>query len=589
MANFIALVDGDTERRGRFLRRVLAEIMPVESLRIDSVEVGDFAAVWAASDRAPISSTCSDTSAAIIWGDAIPGPGSERLDAPGLLRAWEPRPKALPGPFDGFHAALRYDGVQGLTLGADLLGLFPVYYAQRAGVLLIGSSPELFRHHPFFPARLNGEGLAGILLTHAPFEGRALLAGVRRLRPGFLLRWHRESEPVEAEQYAMPAAASIESGSFREDVDRLDATLAMAIDRHVPRNGTAGVLLSGGRDSRLLAGYLRERGHPLHALTLGAPTDYEVIGATAVARALGCTHRVMALEEQQFPPGAELQAKWEHLGSGFASIHMWGAIAPLRDLPSRCLSGYLREIREVEPMPTAFAELLVGVRHRGIAPATLHRLMRRDAFDGMIAGLERRLQVVYEQGCSVEAQRPWRFLLAHDWRSHAGGVPWKLSFGSWPVLPILDRAVLELLSALPDSSLADRRAQDEILRRRFPDLARLPLDRNSDDTLPLLPSVGQRILHRVRRGVEPIRRRIPRKVERRYYHRVYDVNGPGWRAVRQLAERHRERLASLFDMNVLSELVPGPDTRIDIEHPIQGSFGTKMLIGLMLWSGDHLS
>jgi asparagine synthase (glutamine-hydrolysing) len=569
------------------MQRVRNDIAPVDALRIGSVECRDFSAVWAAHPGAPISTTVTPTSAALIWGDAIPGPSSERLEAEGLLRAWDPLGTMPPSPFDGFHAALRYDAMRGLLFGADLLGLFPVYYAADHGAVVLGTSPELFRHHPCFPAELSREGLAGLLLTHAPLDGGALLAGVRRLRAGHVLTWRQGAGAVELLQYTIPVPPPVHRGSFQDDVERLDAAFVNTIERHVQPNETTGILLSGGRDSRQLAGYLRARGNRLHALTLGVPTDYEVACATAVARVLGCTHHVRDLSESDFTAGAIRQARWEHLGTGFSTIHMWGAIAPLRDLPPRVVCGHLRD-RELEPTPVAFDELLRGPRHRGIKAATLRRLLRADVFDGLVERLDDRLREVYESGCAVESQRPWRFFLAHGSRSHAGAVPWKLSFGSWPVLPILDREVLEVISGLPDSSLANRRAQDEILRHRFPDLARLPLDRNTHNTLPLLPSVTQRIRHRVRHAIEPIRRRMPRKLERRYYHRVYDINGPGWRAVRRLAEPHRERLAQLVDMDVLAELVPSPDARVAVEHTIRDTFGTKMLIGLMLWSADHL-
>ncbi len=589
MANFIAIVDADGERRRRFVRRVHAEIAPLEGLRVAEVETGDFAAVWAAQDRAPISTTCASTGAAIIWGDAITGPGSHRLDAPGLLRAWGAKGSA-PASFDGFHAALRYDAREGLAVGADVLGLFPVYYATRGGVLVVGSSPELFREHPCFPAELSVAGLTGVLLAHAIVDGQALLAGVRRLRPGHVLAWRPGGEPVELLQYAIPVSTPHPGSSFRADVDALDAAFADAIDRHVPRDGTMGILLSGGRDSRQLAGYLGERGTRLQALTLGSATDYEVVCATAVAQALGAGHRVTNVDAAEFATGATRQARWEHLASGFSSIYTWGAIAPLRDLPSRFICGHLREICEGDPARFVHDEFLGGGwKRRGIDPATLARLLRPNAFHDELEQMRQRLRAAYTGGSAIESQRPWRFSLAHEGRAHAGGVPWRLSFGSWPVLPILDRTVLEVMASLPPSSLASRRAQDEILRRRFPDLARLPLDRNSYDTLPLLPSVGQRILHRVRRAVEPIRRHAPQTLERRYYHRMYDLNGPGWDAVRRLAEPHRERLSDLFDMDVLRKLVPPPDTPIVVENTIGDTFGTKMLLGLMLWSSDHIA
>jgi hypothetical protein len=43
------------------------------------------------------------------------------------------------------------------------------------------------------------------------------------------------------------------------------------------------------------------------------------------------------------------------------------------------------------------------------------------------------------------------------------------------------------------------------------------------------------------------------------------------------------------DLTRLPKLVPSPDTKIDVEHKIRDSYGTKQLIGLMLWSADHLS
>lgn len=590
MANFIAVVDADGERRRRFVREARADIAPLESLRIGEVEAGDFAAVWAAQDRAPISSTCSSTAVAIVWGDAISGSGPERLDAAGLLRAWTPQDNGPPASFDGFHAAVRYDELEGLTAGADLLGLFPVYYAASGATLIVGSSPELFRYHPCFPASLSLTGLTGLLLTHAILDGQALVSGVGRLRPGHVLMWRKGGDPLEVVQYTIPVYPPAHGTSFRDDVDALDAALSKAIERHISSNDPTGILLSGGRDSRQLAGYLHERGVQLHALTLGSATDHDARCATAVARMVGCTHRVTDIDEATFTAGAIRQARWEHLGMGFSSIHTWAAIAPLRELPSRFISGYVREICEVETSRFVDDEASGGGSMRpGIEAATLRRLLRANVFDDVVDRIARRVRELYESSCVTEDQRPWRFLLAHGARSQPGGIPWRLSFGSWPVLPILDRTVLEVISALPQSSLANRRAQDEILRRRFPELARLPLDRGTHDTLPILPTVPQQVLHRVRRVLEPIRRRVPRTRERRYYHRVYDVNGTGWRAIRRLAEPHRERLAHLFEMDVLAELVPPPDTRIVVENTIGDTFGTKMLIGLMLWAGNHLS
>lgn len=588
MANFLLLVDADPKRRAQFVRRAETQLAPVNGLVTSSLTVGDFAATWAVRERAPVSTMAAGNRASVVWGDAISGPGPGRIDARELDRSWQARGRVEPLPFDGFHAAVHFDTAQGLTVGADVLGLFPVYYACSGGVVMVGSSPELFRMHPLFPPKFSHEGLVGLLLTHALFEGQSLLQGVRRLRPGHLLVWQPGGSVREIEHYAIPASGSYDGLPFPDHVEILDQVFADAMRRHAPAGTPVGILLSGGRDSRLLGGYLEHQGNRVRALTLGWESDYEVSCAVPVARALGFEHSVASLDYEDFPWSAELQTRWEHLATGFSNIHMWGAIEPLRALPPSFVSGYLREVREIHKMPAAF-EPLFRSNNRGIPPERLKRLLRPEAFGDLIDDTFLRIRNAYESCSPVPAQRPWRFFLANYWRFHAGGVPWRLSFGAWPVLPILDRDVLEVIAALPDSSLAGRRSQDEILRSRFPKLARLPLDRNDFSNEPLVPSIPHRVARVLTAMARPVRRlNRGANVERRYYHRIYDYNGPGWRAVRRLAEPHREQLADLFDMDELSSLVPRPEVKVEMDHGIRDAFGRKLLTGFMLWSREHL-
>jgi asparagine synthase (glutamine-hydrolysing) len=363
----------------------------------------------------------------------------------------------------------------------------------------------------------------------------------------------------------------------------LDAAFESAVRRHVPAGETHGVLLSGGRDSRLLSGYIVERGDTLKALTFGRSSDYEVIGARRVARELGFEHRVVGLDEARLVEDAEIQSRWEHLAMGFSNLHMWGAVEPLSDLPRRVVCGHGLETRAGEPLPPDFDAMMDLRKHRGVPRATIKRLLRRERFDGVQESVEAELRESYEGYSDDERYRGWRFYLDHDWRSHAGGVPWKLTFGAWPIVPICDRGVMDVIASMPESEIADRASHDAIMRRRFPRLARLPLDRNNHDMLPLSPSSSDRMKEKV---MQPVRRVVSKGADRRYYHRVYDINGPGWRAVRKLAEPHRDRLSDLFDMDVVREIVPSPETVIKVENNVRDTFGTKLLLGLMLWSAS---
>ena len=87
MANFVIIVDADAERRTRFIEKITPQIAPVDGLHTSSCASGDFHAVWAAHESAPISHITDGEGAAVIWGDAIPGKGFGRIDARQLRKA----------------------------------------------------------------------------------------------------------------------------------------------------------------------------------------------------------------------------------------------------------------------------------------------------------------------------------------------------------------------------------------------------------------------------------------------------------------------------------------------------------------------
>src|ERR1051326_7204633 len=102
MPNVLMIVDPDADRRIRFLDTVRPKLPFLDGLRSSSCAMGNFHAVWAASDKAPISQSIDNGGAAVLWGDAIPGPGPRRIDATELQSAWSDTSPNIPEPFDGY-------------------------------------------------------------------------------------------------------------------------------------------------------------------------------------------------------------------------------------------------------------------------------------------------------------------------------------------------------------------------------------------------------------------------------------------------------------------------------------------------------
>jgi asparagine synthase (glutamine-hydrolysing) len=245
----------------------------------------------------------------------------------------------------------------------------------------------------------------------------------------------------------------------------------------------------------------------------------------------------------------------------------------------------------------SFDTFFARINRYGIQIDVLKRLLRREAFGDLVEETVARIKKAYESFAELESQRAWCFDLYHRQRFHVGGDAWAFSFGAWPVLPVLDRELLESVGGMPAATLIDRRAQKELLCNRFPELAALPLDRNSHNTIalkPTLPSwVKYRLREHLRDRLDPVRDWLPvirrPKAEDRYYYRTYDLNGPGWRAVRHLAEPHRERVLHLFDKKSLGTLLPPSHVPLQLQDEIIDSSGLKSMLGFLLWSQDHLN
>lgn len=600
MANFVVVVDPRPDRRTAFCADAARRIAPLPGLTVGSCGSAGFAALWAAGARAPIASESDERGAAVIWGDALDDEGSRV--APGTLRAaWAGADAKLPA-FDGYHAAVVYDAERGLTLGSDLIGMFPVYWWASGEVLLAGSSPELLRLHPCFSSSVDIEGLAAMLLTMYSVDGRTLLTGVRRLAPGHLLRAGPGLQPREVENYRLPTSDRYHEMPFSSQAELLHEVLVDAVRRHLPRDEPCALSLSGGRDSRLVAGLLEQQGNEVTAVTFGERGDMEMRCARGVARATGFAHRTLPLDVDSNGRCAELHATWFHCTTGFGALAHWGSAARMDDLPPRLATGYVMDpivggthiswAYDKVNRRMSFDSFFARVNAHGVAEETLRTLFAGRGANELVDTAKATVRRNYDAYSDIESQRAWCFDIHHRQRFHVGNPPWFFSFATWPVQPAVDRRVLEVAGGLPLATLAERRAQDEVIKRFFPRLAELPLDRNSYNTEPLSPRVRYLVGRYVAERLSPLAKVATRSKrdggERRFYYRIFDFNSPGWQAIRRLAEPHRDKLDGLMDRDRLDEYLPPPGVKLEVKNGIVDSSGRKMLVGLMLWARDHL-
>jgi hypothetical protein len=543
---------------------------------------GDTVVLWSAAPTAPVSTQSDADGCALVLGDALRPDQAYRVDARTVLHDWLGPGSAGPPAYDGLYIAVAVRGRE-LALGGDLLGLAPIVYAAPGPVRLAGSSSALFVLHPLFQDCLDVRGLFGHLLTGGPFDGRTLRTGVTHLGAGRLLRWSGSAPAKESPHYRIAPVGSDGPSDFDVALERYDAALHAAVRRLSGVHEHVSLLLSGGRDSRLLGGYLLRDRRLRQAFTLGAPSDHDATCAASVAHTLRTPHRVHDVPFSTFTGHADRSIREELLSGGMSNVHTWEGVDALAGTGGGLLSGYLLEVRQIAPLPQTVAGMLDWTHGHAMTPAQLRGLVRphlRELVDETSETIGRTLHAAGADCAADESsyERSWRWFLATYARHHAGAVPWRYASAAWPILPILDQEFLQTVQAMPPAWLDRRRMQDAVLCRRFPRLARLPLDRNGDDVRPLLPSPMSRLRQVLQRTLAPDRGRT---VERRFYARMYDFDNPGWQQIRASAEAGRERMAEWFDLDALARVLPLAGQSAAHADVIVDSFGPKMLTGFM--------
>jgi asparagine synthase (glutamine-hydrolysing) len=170
-------------------------------------------------------------------------------------------------------------------------------------------------------------------------------------------------------------------------------------------------------------------------------------------------------------------------------------------------------------------------------------------------------------------------------RFHIGSIIWRLSLGAWPLLPYYDRELLDAVTSMPLDYLGGRRMQVDIIKREFPRLATLPLDRNAVGPDYLVTPLYRKFLPPVSEVSWTLYRLLERGRERRYFHRTYDFNAPGWQSVRKEAEQYRPRARNLLNTDALDRLLPAADAKAEYENVVRDASKTKTLVGLVMWYG----
>lgn len=595
MAHLALTIDDDPARRAAFTARVQSLFAGLPGT-VSTATVGRCTCVWTVGPRAPVSVHRITDTFAILLGYAIDDDG-RWITAADLPPRWLSSNGAH-DVFDGYHVGVAYDEVRGLAAAVDPLGLFPLHHGMNADAVIVATTPEAFRCHPGFAERIDREALAGILLVNGPLDDRPILAGIRRLARGHRVRWQRTGTLAAEVVHRMEGAAAPAGESSADALRRIDDELVRAIRRHRPPAGSTAIMLSGGLDSRLVAGCLTDLGVPARGVILGSPDDYEVVAGKAVAERLGLPHTVASTESRDgdFPTRIRDIVRFSHLnaapgGDDFAvglelagthEPYFWsGLVLDWAFEPVAHANG-----RDPQTGGWSFDPLLETMNGWGVSARDLPALLGGDGVD-LVAAVVARLREACVAGPSDAITQSSLLRWDQRVRNHVTQAIHPTTFVSWPLVPATDRRLFSAILGLPVHVYEDRRLEEAVLLARRPDLATIPLDTNSFRFDPLVASTG--LGRGMRQAASSLRKRLRssywrlRGFDPRRYERLYNVDEPRWRLVRDAAEPWRPRLHSILDNAAVDRILPGPREPTGFPKPVTGGCPLRLLLGLALW------
>lgn len=486
----------------------------------------------------------------------------------------------------------------GVLVTADWLGLYPIYYYHDGSAFVVTSIPGLLRCHDGFRPAVDIHGLVGILLLAHSCLGHTMFQGVSRLPACHFLKYEF-GRRITLEEVTLGIGPSAPR-NIGEAVEAFDAVLSRAVGA-AAREGVRSIYLSGGLDSRIMAGYLQPLvGGELTAITLGDRRDIEMRAAAKVTAVLGAAHEQVPINLNDFPGFAGRTLDNDAMSSGLYSLNEYSFSETPRP---PVLTGFLGDStfgasqvewgREPSLDLHTFQAMFSSLNPWGLSPGVVRELVRADDIDDIVFDVWRRLRDEYNSYPGPPWQKSWWFELQHGERFLVGRLPKIIATRSWPVLPYVHLDILRLVQASPLSLVADRKAEIELILRKFPKLARLPLAR-------LIDRQWWSLVPRKAHSWTPYADRVKDSLswhwhdkfdhwESRVFLRTFDFDGAGWRILRDEARAHAAEADPWLDRKIVLQLIPPASTDARLRRAIVEATGRKALLGAVLCCSRYFS
>lgn len=386
-----------------------------------------------------------------------------------------------------------------VTLACDLYGIVPIFYSvdARSQQTIVNFSFHADEWHDYAgdPDAVEEFLRYGALLFSDSFN-----IGVSRVPAGssVVIAF---GKPAKATKWASQSRSRPLSKG--ESIEVVDAAYSRLFSK-VRSDDVAVVSLSGGFDSRLIAGYLSERTNQVQALTMGSERTQEVTSAATIASLLGLPHLVRRVPSTLISQKGGEIAREFHLRASLEVAHVFvlrslvaeASSKPetlyfdgfLGDVvmggtyfsaPGRTLLEIARDVvfvgASVQPLRSFEYYVADALAAKQGVPIAGDRSARQleSAHERLAVRIAYQLKPLFDQAESHDEMLNLCRLQYRGYRYISNG-PISMFSVAPTILPFMDYGVRAALDGVSLSWLRRHQFYREFLRRRFPKLSGVP-------------------------------------------------------------------------------------------------------------------
>ncbi len=219
-----------------------------------------------------------------------------------LLREYQKLGEKFPLSLDGSYVVFVADWRRKkYLLFNDYYASRPVFYGTQDGKFYFSPEAKGVARMPGFDAAVDEDALVSFLVSSTPLVEQTFYKNVKPLPPGTVLSIEDGKLVRTVSSRYAPCGDTIDRGEGYY-MDGLAALLVKAVGKQLRNVDKVVVPLSGGIDSRIIAGCVhRIVGKDLHTVSWGVDEsrpDSDTVVAGQVAALLGCDHRFARRESE---------------------------------------------------------------------------------------------------------------------------------------------------------------------------------------------------------------------------------------------------------------------------------------------------